>query len=175
MVRYLVLVSFLVACGGKAKPAAPTPPPPMDKEVEPVEDEKPDPKPPAPPPPKVWHAKAELAPVKGSKMKAATIAFSQTEGESVQIVTDTPIDGLKAGKYHLVIHEAASCGPNATKAGAAWSAGAVDLDVAKGASGSVDQSDGDLMLDGEHSVVGHTLVLHDDKKGKPGKAVACGA
>jgi len=31
------------------------------------------------------------------------------------------------------------------------------------------------MLDGEHSVVGHTLVLHDDKKGKPGKAVACGA
>jgi hypothetical protein len=31
-----------------------------------------------------------------------------------------------------------------------------------------------LALDGDASIVGHTLVLHDDKKGQPGKALACG-
>ena len=31
-----------------------------------------------------------------------------------------------------------------------------------------------LKVDGADTVAGKTLVLHDDKKGKPGKAVACG-
>jgi hypothetical protein len=31
-----------------------------------------------------------------------------------------------------------------------------------------------LQLDGDGTIVGHTLVLHDDKKGKPGKVLACG-
>jgi len=31
-----------------------------------------------------------------------------------------------------------------------------------------------IQLDGDTAIVGHTLVLHDDKKGKPGKALACG-
>jgi len=32
-----------------------------------------------------------------------------------------------------------------------------------------------IQLEGDGSVVGRALVLHDDKKGKPGKALACGA
>jgi hypothetical protein len=31
-----------------------------------------------------------------------------------------------------------------------------------------------LTLDGNTSIVGHTLVLTADKKGKPGKPLACG-
>lgn len=172
----LLLASMLaMACGGKAKPkTAPTPSP--EKEVEPIADPEPTPKPAPPPPPKMWHAKADLTPVKGSKMKATSVTFAQTEGESVQVTTDAPIEGLKPGKYHFVIHEGAACGPNATKVGAAWGSGGapLDVDVAKGGAGSIDQADRELALDGDASVVGHTLVLHDDKKGKPGKAIACG-
>jgi len=32
-----------------------------------------------------------------------------------------------------------------------------------------------VSLDGDGTIIGHTLVLHDDKAGKPGKALACGA
>ena len=45
--------------------------------------------------------------------------------------------------------------------------------VVKGAIGELDESVA-LPIDGDASIVGHTLVLHDDKKGQPGKAVACG-
>jgi Cu/Zn superoxide dismutase len=167
---------LFAGCGGKAKAPKAAPPPSPEKEVEPIADPEPAAKP-APPPPKMWHAKAELTPAKGSKMKPSTVSFSQTEGDSVQVATDAPIDGLKPGKYHLVIHEGAACGANATKVGAAWGSGGapLDIDVAKGGAGSIDQADRELALDGEASVVGHTLVLHDDKKGKPGKALACGA
>jgi len=30
------------------------------------------------------------------------------------------------------------------------------------------------MLDGEQAITDRTLVLHADRKGKPGKAIACG-
>jgi hypothetical protein len=30
-------------------------------------------------------------------------------------------------------------------------------------------------LDGDGAIVGHTLVLHADAKGKPGRPLACGA
>jgi Cu/Zn superoxide dismutase len=169
----------LLACGGKAKPPKAAPPPPTDDRAGSETEMEPEPeaKPPEPPPPTIWHAKAALAPIKGSKMKAATVSFSQTEGESVQVMSDAPIEGLKPGTYHLVIHANASCGPNATKAGAAWPSTGTGLDISvpKGGAGSIDKADGELALDGDHSVIGHTLVLHDDRRGKPGKALACGA
>jgi Cu/Zn superoxide dismutase len=85
--------------------------------------------------------------------------------------------GLKPGMYHLVVHESGDCGKNATRAGAVFAAAsdvALKLDVAKGAPASLEELDVALMLDGDDSIVGHTLVLHEDKKGKPGKAIACG-
>lgn len=159
------------ACGGKSKPPKAEPPPPPEELLE--TEPEPAPEPPPPPPPKQWHASVALTPVKGAKVKPATIAYSQTEGEEVKVTTETPLEGLKPGKYHLVVHEAAACGPNATKAGAAWP-NALDVEIVKGTPGVVDQAQADVALDGESSLIGHTLVLHEDKKGRPGKALACG-
>jgi hypothetical protein len=166
----LVLGLSLIACGGggskePAAPVAPPPPPVVKAEPEP---------PPPPPPPKKFSAKAALTPVKGAKQTAATVSFAQTEGEPTKVTTE--IEGLKAGKYHFIIHESAECGPNATKAGAAWPGGAsvtLGFTVVKGALGELDENVA-LPIDGDASIVGHTLVLHEDKKGAPGKAVACG-
>ena len=109
-------------------------------------------------------------------MKRTVVSFSQTEGELTSALSDTAFAGLKPGTYHLVIHESDECGKNATKAGAAWDVAAIPMDITveKGAAGSLDLSGLDLMLDGESTIVGHALVLHGDKKGKPAKAVACG-
>ena len=166
----LLLGFSLIACGGGGtkEPTPPVAPPPA-----PVVKAEPEP-PPPPPPPKKFFAKAALTAVKGAKMAGATVSFAQTEGEPTKVTTE--IEGLKAGKYHVVIHEAAECGPNATKAGAAWPGGAsvpLGFTVVKGALGELDAS-GALPIDGDASIVGHTLVLHEDKKGAPGKAVACG-
>jgi len=160
---------FLISCGGggKKEPAAPVAPPP-----EPVVKAEPEPEP--PPPPKTFSAKAALTPVKGAKIAGVTVSFAQTEGEPTKVTTE--IEGLKAGKYHFVIHENADCGPNATKAGAVWPGGAsapLTITVLKGALGELDHSVA-LPIDGDASIVGHSLVLHEDKKGAPGKAVACG-
>ena len=169
----------LVACGGKkpppAAPAEPAPAPP----AEPVATKpEPPPEPPAPPPPpKVMKATADLAPNKGQKFKAATIKFSQKEGESTTAVTSTGwFDGLKAGKYHLVVHTSADCGANAAKAGkplAATANAAMDFTADKD-SANIDISGVVAMVEGDQTITGHTLVLHDDKGGKPGKALACG-
>lgn len=159
----------LISCGGgKKESKQPVAPPP-----EPVVKAEPEPEPPPPPPPKKFSAKAALTPVKGAKIAAVTVSFAQ-EGESTKVTTE--IEGLKAGKYHLVIHENAECGPNATKVGAVWPGGAnapLSMNVVKGAIGEIDESVA-LPIDGDASIVGHTLVLHEDKKGAPGKAVACG-
>ena len=40
--------------------------------------------------------------------------------------------------------------------------------------GNIDETGVKLMLDGVAPITGQTLVLHDDKKGTPGKALACG-
>jgi hypothetical protein len=169
---------FAFGCGGGAKPKQTLPDDPIDdgggEEVEPEEEELP-PEPPPPPPPQVWAAHVDLAPVKGSKLKAAVVSFSQTEGETAQIMTEG-FPGLKAGKYHLVIHESGECGKNAAKAGAAWDVAAgvaLDVTVAKGEPGAFDQPL-ELMLDGDDSIIGHTLVMHADKKGKADKAIGCG-
>jgi hypothetical protein len=49
------------------------------------------------------------------------------------------------------------------------------FEVTKEAPGNIDVGTSTLKVDGADTVSGRTLVLHDDKKGKPGKAVACGA
>jgi Cu/Zn superoxide dismutase len=167
----MFLLGFsLIACGGGTKevkpPVAPTPAPVVKAE--------PEPPPPPPPPPKRFSAEAALTPVRGVKMTAATVSFSQTEGESTKVTTE--IEGLKAGKYHVVVHESAECGPNAKKAGPVWpGAASVELGftVLKGAIGELDETVA-LPIDGDTSIVGHTVVVHLDKKGQPGKVVACG-
>ena len=175
----LIIALFTVACGGGSKHPGPViVDEPDDNRVEPIEDEEPveEPEPP-PPPPQVWHATAQLAPVKGSKMKPAVLHFSQTEGEAATMASDAALTGLKPGRYHVVFHEGGDCGKNAAKAGAAWSelAEAVPpIVIAKGANEAVSASDLALVLDGDQTIVGHAIVIHEDKKGKPGKAMACG-
>lgn len=166
---FVLACSFLASCGGGKKPAPVTPKP---EPVETVEAE-PEPAPP-PPPPQMFHAKAALTPVKGAKMTATTVSFTQQEGEDTKVTAE--IEGLKAGTYHLMIHENGDCGPNATKVGPAWAGGAsapLTLKVIKGAIGELEQTVA-LPVGGDAPIVGHTLVLHEDKKGKPGKTVACG-
>lgn len=172
-------IAFLIvaaaACGGSKKaetlgtsntapPAEPTAPEPPTE-----------PEPPPPPPPQVWTAEAALAPVKGAKVKPFTIAFAQTEGEGATATMEA-LAGLKAGRYHLVVHEGSACGKNATGAGDAWAdaGGVIELTAAKGAPAALAGEAVTLNLGGDQAVVGHALVLHDDKKGQPGKALACG-
>jgi Cu/Zn superoxide dismutase len=119
-------------------------------------------------------AKAALTPVKGAKQPPGVVTF--TQGASGTNVT-SDFSGLPRGRYHLVIHDGTECGPNATQAGAPWKGGeAVKLSFAVGGdeAGNIDESGVALMLDGVAPIVGQTLVLHDDKKGAPGKTLACG-
>lgn len=180
--KALIVVPFVfaAACGGsKPKPApAPAPEPaPAAAAAEPPAEKAPaEPEaPPAPPPPKMFKAKADLTPVKGSKLAATTVSFAQEEGKDTQVSSEGGVSGLAKGTYHLVVHAAADCGANATKAGAVVKdAPNVPVTVGADKKGNVDASDVKLALDGDSSIVGKTLVLHTDAKGKPGKAVACG-
>jgi len=187
MKHTMILMSILAiaACGGKKPaPAQPTvpddsdsdlPPPVAQTKKPPLEPAEPPPPPPPPPPPKSWHAKADLAPVKGAKIKAATVTFAQEEGQQVAVGSTGWFDGMKAGKYHLVVHAAADCGPNATKAGKPMASADIPFTATKGMDSLSVGNVAAIQLDGDGAIVGHTLVLHDDKKGKPGKALACGA
>lgn len=170
-----ILISLLAiaACGGKkSEPAEPQEPPP-EQAAEPVAPPAPPPEP-EPPPPRSWNAQAEMAPVKGAKIKGATVTFAQTEGKPVTVTSTGWFEGIKSGKYHLVVHEAAECGPNATKVG---KAGGADIEfVATKGMDAIDVEPVEtIQLDGDGTIVGRTLVLYDDKKGKPGKALACGS
>ena len=180
-----MLISILVfaACGGGKKPAPkppeeakeaePEPAPVADKPAEPEPPPAPEP-PPPPPPPKTWRAQAQLSPVKGAKLKGATVTFSQQEGQPVSVASTGWFDGIKAGKYHLLVHQNSDCGPNATKAGKPIAGADIPFAAAKGMDGLDVAQVNAIQLDGDTAIVGHTLVLHDDKKGKPGKALACG-
>ena len=166
------VVVCLVACGGGGKKPVEAPPPVVEKKVEEP--------PPAPPPepepaPKNLSAKAAMTPVKGAKLEGGTVTFTQQAGSDTSVSSD--FTGLKKGTYHLVIHDGSECGPNATKAGAPWKGGeAVKLmfKVGGDAAGNIDETGVKLMLDGVAPITGQTLALHDDKKGTPGKALACG-
>jgi len=173
------MVLGLAACGGKSnKPKGPPPPDPLlSEEDEPPGEVEPEAEP-EPPPPQRWTARAELAPVKGAKVKARVVTFTQVEGGGTAVTTDAAFDGLKAGTYQLVVHESPECGKNASRAGAmlaATSEVVLKLTVEKGQPASFEDLDVGLMLDGKDSIVGHSLVLHEDKKGKAGKALACGS
>ena len=84
-------------------------------------------------------------------------------------------DGIKAGKYHLLVHQNSDCGANATKAGKPIAADDVPFAAANGMDALSLPQVAQIQLQGDGAVVGHTLVLHADAKGKPGKALACGA
>jgi Cu/Zn superoxide dismutase len=160
-----------------AEPAPPPPTPEPTAATEPVEP-MPAPAPEAlPPPPKQFMAQVELAPIKGLKMKSVTIKLTQEEGKTAT-VSEAEIEGLKPGKYQLVVHESAECGANGTKAGKVFEQTAampIAVEVTKDAPGKIESADVAVKLDGDQSIVGKTLVLHEDKAGKPGKVVACGA
>jgi hypothetical protein len=173
LTHILIAVLAVVACGGKSsEPAQPKPEP----EPPPAPEPKPEPEPEPPPPPpaaKQWHAQAELTPVKGAKFKGATITFVQTEGKpAVKLGSTGWFEGIRSAPYHLVVHDGAACGPNATKAG---KPGATIEFVATAGMDALDVEDSAaVQVDGDATIVGRTLVLHEDKQGKPGKALACG-
>jgi hypothetical protein len=171
---FLAAIPAVAGCGGGSKTGKASAPPPEAAEAAPAAEPE---EPPPPPPPQEWRATASLTPVKGSKMKPGDVTFEQTEGGATEIATAAPLEGLKMGTYRLVVHEGAACGPNATKSGPAWPAetpATLTVDVGKAQPGTVDASSDDFALGGDASIVGRTLVLHEVKKGKLGKAVACG-
>ena len=174
----LITILLLAACGGK-KPApaqapepAPAPEPAAARTPPPAPEPAPPPTPPPPPEPKVTKAKADLTPSKGSKFKAATITFAQPEGGAVAVGSSGWFDGLKAGTYHLVVHDGADC----KKPGAAFKAAATaDMTFkADKDSSSLDVGGVAINLVGDAGVSGHVVVLTGDKKGKPGATLACG-
>jgi len=177
----LISILAIAACGGKkpppAEPKEPEPEPAPTAEAKPA----PEPEPPAaepepaPPAPKTLYAQAQMAPVKGAKIKGATVTFTQEGDQPVAVGSTGWFDGIKAGKYHLVVHENADCGPNATKAGKPMAAADVPFAATKGMDALSLPSVAQIQLQGDGAVLGHALVLHADAKGKPGKALACGA
>lgn len=167
----------VAACGGAAapEPAAPRPAPkPAVRPVEATPVREPEP-PPPPPPPMEWYASVRLAPVKGVRMAPVELALFQVEGESTRVRSLAPF-GVKAGTYHLVVHEGSECGPKGNKAGAVGLELTQDqpLVATRKVAPSVDLESRAIALDGEGSIVGHALVLHGDKRGRLGNPVACG-
>src|SRR5512146_2747348 len=98
----LMSILAIAACGGnKSAPAPPQDPEPdpapmAETKAEPAPEPAP---PPPPPPPKSWHAQAELTPIKGAKLKAATVTFAQDEGHPMTVGSSGWFDGIKAGTY----------------------------------------------------------------------------
>ena len=170
----MLLVIALVGCGGGGKKTVEEPPPPPVQEKK--EEPPPEPAAPAEPAvPKSMSAKAAMTPVKGAKLEGGTVTFTQEAGSDTNVTSD--FAGLKKGTYHLVIHDGSECGDNATKAGPPWKGGeAVKLMFKVGGDnpGNLDESGVKLSLSGVAPIIGQTLVLHDDKKGTPAKALACG-
>lgn len=122
---------------------------------------------------RVVAAAAELTPVGGARVKPTTVVIQQTEGQPAKI-SEVDFQGLHPGKYQLVVHENAECGPNASKVGRATMPVAATVDVAQGAPGKVEQGQVEVTLEGDQSIVGKTLVLHEVRGGKPSVPQACG-
>jgi hypothetical protein len=185
----LSLVTLFAACGGSkkepAKPEAKEEAAPAtdtkdeakseakgEKEAPAAEDkEKPAPE------PKTWKATAALEAFKGTKVKATTVSLTQEEGKDTSVQSDGWFEGLAKGKYRLVVHDGSECGANGKKAGAVWKGSAeadLSMTAGKDKKANIDSNGIKLPLDGDGSVVGKTLALHADAKGKPGKMLACG-
>lgn len=166
--RLWVAAAFLAACGGSSPKKAAVEP---VKTVETKQDAPPPP--PKEPEPVILHAKAEMAPAKGSKLEAFVVGFMQRQGDNALVLADLPV-GIKAGTYRYVIHAGGECG----KPGAVWAETKdveLKLVVLEDLTGAIENTEVAAHLDGEQSMIGHTFVLHEDKKGKPGKLLACGS
>jgi Cu/Zn superoxide dismutase len=170
----MILVGCLVACGGGGKKQIEEPPPVVREK--PAEEPPPEPAAPAEPAvPKSLSAKAAMTPLKGAKLEGGTVTFTQDAGADTNVTSD--FTGLKKGTYQLVIHDGSECGDNGAKAGAPWKGGeAVKLVFKVGGDnpGNLDETGVKLSLSGVAPIIGQTLMLHEDKKGAPGKALACG-
>jgi hypothetical protein len=175
----LFSILALAACGGSKPPPLKAQVIPVEPDPPPVVEAKPEPAPPVPepappPPPKTWHAQADLVPIKGIKIKAATVTFTQEEGQPAAVGSSGWFDGIKAGKYHLVVHEGTDCGASAVKAGKPMGTASIPFAALKGTTSLEVNQAAAIQLEGDAAVIGHTLVLHDDRKGKAGRALACG-
>jgi len=175
MNRMVIVMALVgVGCGGSTPKPAEQQPVAVETKPTPPPTETAPPAPAEPAVAKATGAKAALEPVKGAKQPPGVVTFTQ-DGSGTSVTSD--FSGLPRGKYHLVIHEGTECGPNATQAGAAWKgAETIKLGFAVGGDepGNIDETGLALQLDGVAPIIGQTLVLHDDKKGSPGKALACG-
>ncbi|MEI6085035.1 MAG: superoxide dismutase family protein [Verrucomicrobiota bacterium] len=140
-------------------------------------------------------AVAVLQPTKGSTV-SGTVTFTKVEG-GVQVVAE--VTGLTPGDHGFHVHEFGDCSdPEAKSAGghfnpAGHQHGAPDGEVRHAgdlgnltadATGKAHYSrlDKHLMLDGDHSIMGHSVIVHekvDDLKTQPtgnaGARVACGS
>jgi hypothetical protein len=165
--RLWVAAVALAACGGSTPKKAPVEP------VKTVENHDDAPPPPATEPdPIILHAKAEMAPAKGSKLEPFVVGFMQRQGDNALVLADLPV-GVKPGTYRYVVHDGGEC----AKPGAAWAQtkdAELKLVVLADLTGAIENTELAAHLDGDATMIGHTLVLHEDKKGKPGKVLACG-
>ena len=124
--------------------------------------------------PKRIYAKAALSPVRGSRLKRILVSFTQRGNADTTVETGAFTNAMP-GTYWLVIHDGSACGANASKAGPVWpGADVMRVVIRRDLSGGLETTELDLSLDGDAGAISHALVLHDDKKGKPGKALACG-
>jgi hypothetical protein len=113
-------------------------------------------------------------------MKPVTLTIEQTEGQPAKIA-EVSIEGLRPGKYQLVVHDASACGvvtpkvdPSAAPIAKAPGE-AVIVEVGKDGPGIVPATDVAVVLEGTGSIIGKTLVLHEERAGKLGAGQACGA
>ena len=165
--RLWVAAVALTACGGSTPKKAPV------ETVKTVEKkEEAPPPPPAEKEPVILHAKAEMTPAKGSKLEPFVVGFMQRQGDNALVMADLPV-GVKPGTYRYVVHDGGEC----AKPGAVWGEtkdAELKLVVLEDLTGAIENTELAAHLDGETTLIGHTLVLHEDKKGKPGKVLACG-
>lgn len=143
---------------------------------------------------RVTEALAALNPTQGSNVRGS-ITFKEVPA-GVQVAGD--IEGLTPGKHGFHVHEVGDCSaPDASSAGAHYNPTAMphaaptqaqrhigDLgNIVANENGRVhlDYIDPVLRLDGEHSIVGKSVIVHaqeDDLRTQPtgnaGGRVACG-
>jgi superoxide dismutase, Cu-Zn family len=139
-------------------------------------------------------ALATLAPTEGNEV-TGTVEFVK-EGDKVHVVAK--VSGLSPGVHGFHVHEVGDCSaPDGTSAGGHFNPegmqhGAPDaamrhtgdlgnLEANDAGVAELDRVDGQLALDGAHSVVGRSVIVHADPDdlvsqptGAAGARVACG-
>jgi Cu-Zn family superoxide dismutase len=201
--KRILFVLAIAACSKKQTtppPAEPTPPAAAPAEQPPAEKTAPEPapapeaaKPAEPPAPK--KAQAELAPASKSKVKG-TATFVESDG-GVEVTIN--VEGLKPGDHGWHVHAKGDCSaPDASSAGDHFNPGehkhggpemaehhAGDFgNLTAGKDGKATKTftmKGVTLGEGETSLVGKALIVHDKKddlktqpSGNSGPRVACG-